>query len=178
MKHLIAAAVLIGMQLASSQAVHAQNSACSGMTVGKLSSLNGFVPFPPSSLWNTDISNAPVDANSANLIDYIGANVTLHPDFGSGNYDGQSIGIPYQIVAGTQSKVTVKLTAYGDESDPGTDANSLQCADRGLPKTRQRRPPCVGSRKGRMLALRVVSFISCEGRQLERRFHRDLGHDD
>ena len=33
---------------------------CSGMTVGQLTSLNGFVPFASSSLWNTDISASPV----------------------------------------------------------------------------------------------------------------------
>ena len=89
------------------------------MTPGQLTSLNGFVPFLADDLWNTDVSNAPVDANSANLINYIGANVTLHPDFGAGGYAGQSIGIPYQVVAGTQAKLTVKLGAYPDESDPG-----------------------------------------------------------
>lgn len=89
------------------------------MTVGQLKSLNGFVPFASDSLWNTDISGASVDSNSANIIDYIGSTVTLHPDFGSGLYAGQSIGIPYQIVAGSQRKVNVKLGAFGDESDPG-----------------------------------------------------------
>ncbi|HTT61763.1 MAG TPA: hypothetical protein VMG35_07975 [Bryobacteraceae bacterium] len=100
-------------------AVFAQAGTCAGMSVGPLASLNGFVPFPPTSLWNTDISNAPVDPNSANLIAYIGTNVTLHPDFGSGRYAGQSIGIPYQIEAGTQPKVPVKLTEYPGDSDPG-----------------------------------------------------------
>ena len=76
------------------------------MTVGRLTSLNGFVPFPGDSLWNTDISNAAVDPNSDNIINFIGANVTLHPDFGSGTYAGQSIGIPYQVVAGSQPKVS------------------------------------------------------------------------
>ena len=89
------------------------------MTVGQLTSLNGFVPFESSSLWNTDISDAPLDSNSANIIDYIGSTVTLHPDFGSGTYAGHSIGIPYQIVAGTQAKVNLNLGVYGDESDPG-----------------------------------------------------------
>jgi len=89
------------------------------MSLGPLASLNGFVPFPSSSLWNTDISNAPVDPNSANLINYIGANTTLHPDFGAGLYNGQSMGIPYQIEAGAQPKVAVKLTEYPSESDPG-----------------------------------------------------------
>jgi len=97
----------------------AQNGTCSGMTVGQLTSLNGYVPFEASSLWNTDISNAPVDPNSANIINYIGSSVTVHPDFGSGLYDGNSIGIPYQVVAGTQKKVTINLGAYADESDPG-----------------------------------------------------------
>jgi len=70
------------------------------VTVGQLSSLNGFVPFAAGSLWNTDISAAPVDPNSANIINYIGANVTLHPDFGSGKWAGSSIGIPYQYSCG------------------------------------------------------------------------------
>ena len=89
------------------------------MSLGPLASLNGFVPFGPTSLWNTNIANAPVDPNSANLINYIGASVTLHPDFGSGEYDGSSIGIPYQIEAGTQALVPVKITEYPSESDPG-----------------------------------------------------------
>jgi hypothetical protein len=89
------------------------------MTVGQLTSLNGFVPFRPSSLWNTDISNALVDSNSTNIINYIGSKVTLHPDFGSGTYANQTIGIPYQVVAGSQLKVNVKLGAYAGESDPG-----------------------------------------------------------
>jgi len=89
------------------------------MIVGQLTSLNGFVPFAAGSLWNTDISTAPVDPNSANIISYIGASVTVHPDFGSGTYGGQSIGIPYQVVSSAQPRVAVKLGAYGDESDPG-----------------------------------------------------------
>src|SRR5579863_7270129 len=89
-----------------------QAGTCAGMTVGQLTSLNGFVPFPSSSLWNTDISSAPVDPNSANYINFIGSTVTLHPDFGSGEYHNQTIGIPYQIVAGTQAKVSITLGAF------------------------------------------------------------------
>src|SRR5208282_4031478 len=111
--------VLVVLPLCLSAAAFAQAGTCAGMSLGPLASLNGFVPFPSSNLWNTDISNAPVDPNSANLIDYIGANITLHPDFGAGRYDGQSIGIPYQIQAATQAMVPVKFTEYGSESDPG-----------------------------------------------------------
>jgi IPT/TIG domain len=94
-------------------------STCSAMQPGQEGSLGGFVPFPTSSLWNTDISSAPVDPNSGALINFIGPTIGLHPDFGSGEYDGSIIGIPYQVVDSTQAGVTVNFTAYGDESDPG-----------------------------------------------------------
>jgi len=77
-------------------------SACSGMTPGQGGSLNGFLPFPADNLWNKDISSAPVDPNSEALINFIGASVTIHPDFGSGLYQGSSIGIPYIVVDSTQ----------------------------------------------------------------------------
>src|SRR5256885_15933319 len=76
-----------------------QAGTCSGMSLGQGANLNGFVPFQSTSLWNTDISNAPVDPNSANYINFIGSTVTLHPDFGAGTFHNQTIGIPYQIVA-------------------------------------------------------------------------------
>jgi hypothetical protein len=94
-------------------------SACSVMTPGQGGSLNGFVPFPADNLWNKDISSAPVDPNSTALVNFIGASVTIHPDFGSGLYQGSSIGIPYVIVDSTQPFVPINFTAYGDESDPG-----------------------------------------------------------
>jgi IPT/TIG domain len=93
--------------------------ACSGMAPGQGGSLNGFVPFPADNLWNKDISSSPVDPNSAALVNFIGASVTMHPDFGSGLYQGSSIGIPYVVVDSTQPFVTINFTAYGDESDPG-----------------------------------------------------------
>ena len=94
MRYRIAALALMVLQISWNAPALAQSGACSGMTVGKLTSLNGFVPFDAASLWNTDISSAPVDSNSANIINYIGSTVTLHPDFGAGTYAGQSIGIP------------------------------------------------------------------------------------
>jgi hypothetical protein len=94
-------------------------SACSVMAPGQGGSLNGFIPFPADSLWNKDVSSAPVDPNSTALINFIGASVTIHPDFGSGLYQGSSIGIPYVVVDSTQPFVPINFTAYGDESDPG-----------------------------------------------------------
>ena len=87
--------------------------------LGTGANLNGAIAFPADNAWNTDISSAPVDANSANLISSIGTSGSLFPDFGSGTWNGAPIGIPYVVVAGTQAKVAINFTAYGDESDPG-----------------------------------------------------------
>jgi hypothetical protein len=89
------------------------------MSTGQGASLNGFRPFASDNLWNTDISSAPVDANSAAIINFIGPTIGMHADFGSGEYQGSNIGIPYAVVDGTQSPVSINFTAYGDESDPG-----------------------------------------------------------
>ncbi|MGH9782656.1 MAG: hypothetical protein ACRD88_00595 [Terriglobia bacterium] len=96
----------------------AQGGTCAGMTPGQLSSLNGFVPFPSSNAWNTDISNALVDPNSNNIINFIGAGVTLQADFGSGTYRRSTIGIPYQVVAASQPKININIKEYAAESDP------------------------------------------------------------
>ena len=111
-----------------------QAGSCAGMTVGQLTSLNGFVPFGTSSLWNTDISAAPVDANSANYINFIGSTVAFHPDFGAGTIKSQTIGIPYQVVAGTQAKVPVTLGLYFDESDNGPQPIPSNALIEGYPK--------------------------------------------
>src|SRR5207237_739383 len=111
-----------------------QAGTCSGMTVGQLTSLNGFVPFQSTSLWNTDISTAAVDPNSANYINFIGPTVTLHPDFGAGTFHNQTLGIPYQVVAGTQAKVNVTLNAFADESDPGPEPIPPNALIEGYPK--------------------------------------------
>jgi hypothetical protein len=89
------------------------------MSLGQSASLNGFVPFKSDNLWNQDISSASVDPNSAAIISFIGSGIGLHPDFGSGLYNGSSIGIPYLVVGSQQAMLPIVFTAYGDESDPG-----------------------------------------------------------
>jgi hypothetical protein len=127
-------AVAVAVVSLFSVAALGQAGTCSGMTVGQLTSLNGFVPFPGDNLWNTDISALPVDPNSANIINFIGSTVTLHPDFGAGQIKNQTIGIPYQIVAGTQAKVNVTLGLYADESDPGPEPIAANALIEGYPK--------------------------------------------
>ncbi|HEY2106770.1 MAG TPA: hypothetical protein VGH29_13330 [Candidatus Binataceae bacterium] len=117
-KHPIFAAML-GLLLCGAAFAQAAGT-CAGISAGQLTSLNGFVPFQgTNSLWNTDVSGVPVDPNSANIIRFIGSSVTLHPDFGSGTYSNQSIGIPYQVVAGSQARVPIIFGLYPDDSDPG-----------------------------------------------------------
>ncbi len=89
------------------------------MSAGQGASLNGFRPFSSDSLWNQDISGAAVDPNSIAIINFIGSSVGMHADFGSGQYQGSNIGIPYSVVSGTQAPVSITFTAYGSESDPG-----------------------------------------------------------
>ena len=93
----------------------ASNLACNVMSAGQGASLNGFVPFTGSSLWNTDISSAPVDPNSNSIISNWVGSVNLHPDWGT----DPTYGIPYVVVNGSQPLVNVNLGAYPSESDPG-----------------------------------------------------------
>ena len=86
--------------------------------LGPGASLHGKQVFPVDNAWNEDISNSPIDPNSDNLIAGIGANTNLHPDFGT-VWNGAPNGIPYVVVAGSQPKVPLTWTAYGDESDEG-----------------------------------------------------------
>ena len=74
--------------------------------------------FPASNPWNQRVDKLPVAANSAQLIASMGLDTGLHADFGSGLWDGQPIGIPYNVVDDTQPKVHVRFE-YADESDKG-----------------------------------------------------------
>src|ERR1700761_967698 len=88
---------------------------CGNMSTGNGASLNGYVPFPSSNLWNTNIASSPVDPNSASIIAALTGS-HLHPDFSNivdGNY-----GIPYVVVdSSVTSPVPVTMTTYQSESD-------------------------------------------------------------
>jgi len=126
------------------------NLACSGMSTGQGASLNGFVPFTGSNLWNTDISSAPVDANSGSIITNWVGSVNVHPDWGN----DPTYGIPYVVVDGKQSLVNINLKAYGDESDPG----SRECSGRGR-IVEHRGPTRAGGRQRKLLSLRTLQFV-------------------
>jgi hypothetical protein len=72
--------------------------------------------FPADNAWNQRVDSLPVAANSAQLIASIGPGTGLHPDFGSGLYDGQPIGIPFDVVTRKTPRSSVSFD-YADESD-------------------------------------------------------------
>jgi hypothetical protein len=74
--------------------------------------------FPSDSVWHADVTHLPVHPRSAAYVASIGRSAGLKADFGSGQWDGGPIGIPYTTVPGTQRKVPVSFD-YDDESDPG-----------------------------------------------------------
>jgi hypothetical protein len=67
--------------------------------------------------WNQDISQAPLDPNSASYIAYINAHGGdfVHADFGS----PREYGFPYAVVGRGQPRLPINYTAYGSESDQG-----------------------------------------------------------
>src|ERR1700740_270783 len=88
--------------------------------------------FPGNNWWNTDISHAPVDANSANFITHINTNPQngqpvirqVHADWGgNAGADNCSLyGFPYVLVDSSQPLKTVTFDTP-DESD-GVDHNT------------------------------------------------------
>src|SRR3569833_3062060 len=74
--------------------------------------------FPVNNPWNQRVDTLPVAADSAQIIASIGGSTGLHPDFGSGQWDGGPIGIPFDVVSKAPPKSKVRIE-YADESDKG-----------------------------------------------------------
>jgi hypothetical protein len=82
--------------------------------------LAGCPVLPPDSAWNTDVSHAPLAADSATLVGAQAAGHDVHLDFGDTQ---REYGIPYVIVPAGQRRVAIAYGTdgadYGDESDHG-----------------------------------------------------------
>ncbi len=92
------------------------NTATPPPATGGSPHIAGCPVFPADNAWNRDVSNDPVDANSAAYIARINQFAQyLHADFGS----PREYGIPYVVVPGSQARVPITFTEYGNESDPG-----------------------------------------------------------
>jgi hypothetical protein len=75
--------------------------------------------FPTDNYWNTPIDTLPVDAHSDAWIDSIGRDQPFHMDFGSGEWDGGPIGIPFNVISASSVKKYAVDFYYPDESDAG-----------------------------------------------------------
>jgi PKD repeat protein len=80
--------------------------------------VNGVRIFPPDHVWNVPVDQLPVDSRSADYVGTIGTTGYLHPDFGSGLYDGAPMGIPYNLADNSVPKQHVTFD-YAGESDAG-----------------------------------------------------------
>jgi Fibronectin type III domain len=78
--------------------------------------------FPADNVWNTDISQLPVNANSATWLGSTGGNSgrLLHPDFG-----GPPYGIPYNVASNSDLHYNFNFQ-YWDESDPAVSTQQPQ----------------------------------------------------
>lgn len=73
---------------------------------------------PADNYWHARVDDLPVHATSDEWVAAIGADEEVHADFGSGQWDGGPIGIPYVVVPGSQPDVDITFE-YWDESDDG-----------------------------------------------------------
>jgi hypothetical protein len=98
--------------------------ALAGIAAAQAPTIGNCPVLPADNIWNTRIDQLPVHPSSATWVNTIGPSSPLHPDFGSGTYNGEPIGIPYVTVSGTQTKYPATFT-YQSESDPGPYAIPL-----------------------------------------------------
>jgi hypothetical protein len=74
--------------------------------------------FPRTNAWNQRVDRLPAARNSAEIVAAIGAERSVHSDFGSGLWNGGPIGIPITVVGRRQAKTRVAFE-YAGESDRG-----------------------------------------------------------
>lgn len=72
--------------------------------------------FPRDNAFNQRVDSLPVAADSARIVASVGLEGGLHPDFGSGTYEGRPIGIPFDVVSRRTKRSRVSFD-YADESD-------------------------------------------------------------
>ena len=73
--------------------------------------------FPASNVWNKRVDKLPIASNSQAILNSIGLDVGLHPDFGT-VWDGHPNGIPYTIANEKTKRYRVSFD-YASESDRG-----------------------------------------------------------
>jgi hypothetical protein len=82
--------------------------------------IGGCTIFPPDNWWNARVDKLPVHPKSEQWVKAIGTSSTpLKADFGSGLFEGSTIGIPFIVVPSNEPLVSITYVESGDESDPG-----------------------------------------------------------
>jgi hypothetical protein len=83
--------------------------------------LAGCPVLPADHIWNTPISDLPLDPRSDAYVASIGGDEELHADFGAGLWEGEPIGIPFVVAPERQPAVPIRFDpeGYAGESDPG-----------------------------------------------------------
>jgi hypothetical protein len=107
-------------------------AAASAVPAAAQQTIGGCPVLPADNIWNTPVDTLPVLANSATMVNTIGASRGFHADFGASVWDGGPIGIPFVTVSGTQTKYPASFL-YDDESDPGPYAVPLNAPIEGGP---------------------------------------------
>jgi hypothetical protein len=107
--------VVLACQIGTARTNHATQPDIALSEDSGPSGTGGCPLFPNNNIWNTPIDKLPVDPLSDTYIASIGATTGLHPDFGT-VYNGEPIGIPYNLVPGDQPGVQVSFQ-YDSESD-------------------------------------------------------------
>ncbi|NOT84198.1 MAG: hypothetical protein HOP02_05295 [Methylococcaceae bacterium] len=88
-------------------------------TETKANNAPGCTIFPADNVWNTPVNTLRVHSRSNAWINAIGSTKNIWMDFGSGQWAGGTIGLPYNEVTGSSVvKSSINFT-YHDESDMG-----------------------------------------------------------
>jgi hypothetical protein len=75
--------------------------------------------FPSDDVWNTPVTDLPVNSSSATWLTTMAASTSfLHPDYGPSGRRNRPFGIPWQVVSPMQRLISVRFR-YADESDNG-----------------------------------------------------------
>ncbi|MEW6401583.1 MAG: hypothetical protein AB1649_07280 [Chloroflexota bacterium] len=88
-------------------------------SVGNGSMLANCPMFPADNFWNTPVNTLPTHPMSEAWIEGIGRGEGFHMDFGSGEWDGGPIGIPFNVAAGSTVQKEAFEFYYPEESDAG-----------------------------------------------------------
>ena len=136
------------------------NVALAGSTAGS-PRLAGCPAFPADNPWNQRVDRLPVARGSAAIVGSIGADTALHPDFGSGLWDGAPIGIPFTTVRAGPPQVAC------ERSTTPTSRTAARTRSRERREDRGRRRPARADRRPSTCTLYELYALRAARRRLD-----------